>query len=219
MRFVLRALLAAENPRNKARKTVDKHHGGQFAAGQNVITDADFFVDQRVHALVHALVMSAQKHDAVEFGKFLCAFACKELSARRKHDPVRSFAAADRFHAVEDRLRHHHKSRSPAERIVGGLAVLVVGKRSDVVRFERKDAVLLRAAEDACEQVAYQAINLCACARALEALNGQLTGADFHRYMAELDRTRGELYDRYDARRLACAVELGLIEEGGVYVE
>ena len=80
---------------------------------------------------------------------------------------------------------------------------------------EAGEGEAMHVAEEAFNQVAHQAIRLCACGRALDAVHGQLTSEQFRRDMDEHMRVEQELYDGFDARRLACAVELGLMEEDG----
>ena len=93
--------------------------------------------------------MPADQNDPIQFGQRLRPFRRQQLAARRQQNAVDAILALHRFHAVENRLRHHDQSRSPAKRIVVGFFMLVVGIRADVVRADIEDAVLLRAAEDA----------------------------------------------------------------------
>ena len=53
-----------QHPRNEPRHAVCQHHRRQFAAGEDVVADADFLVNASVQrALVNALVVAAEQHE------------------------------------------------------------------------------------------------------------------------------------------------------------
>ena len=63
-RFLLRRFGRPQHPRNEPRHAVCQHHRRQFAAGEDVVADADFLVNAGVQrTLVNALVVAAEQHE------------------------------------------------------------------------------------------------------------------------------------------------------------
>jgi hypothetical protein len=82
---------------------IDDHRCGEFAAGENKITDGDFVGDEMLgHALVHSFVASAEQNHAVQFRKSPRAFLPKHFSGCREQDDCRSIWRAARS---ESRIR------------------------------------------------------------------------------------------------------------------
>lgn len=75
----------------------------------------------------------------------------------------------------------------------------------------------VRAAADAAEIMAYNCIQLCAHGKASEEVLGNewCAGRKFFEYMAGVEDHKARIYDDFDARKLACEVELGILDEMG----
>ena len=70
-RFLLRRFGRPQHPRNEPRHAVCQHHRRQFAAGEDVVADADFLVNAGVQrTLVNALVVAAEQHELLLLSQF-----------------------------------------------------------------------------------------------------------------------------------------------------
>jgi len=71
---------------------INDDHGRNFAAGEDIITNTHFFVDEVFSdALVEAFVMAGDQDKVVKFTQLLRNRLCKRFTLRREEDDVRFF--------------------------------------------------------------------------------------------------------------------------------
>lgn len=146
------------------RDGIDEHHRGQFAAGQNVIANGDFFINPPVDdSLIDAFVVSAEQQEPIVLRELLDLDLIETLPAGGKVDPPwswrlfsrtsgpirRKHPAADFFNSPHNNIHLHHHPRSTAVRRVVDLTVLAGREITDVVRMDFNNLLLCRPLEDA----------------------------------------------------------------------
>jgi hypothetical protein len=137
-------ILAAEYARQQSRDRVQDHQGGQFAAGQDIVADGQFFVHvMGAKALVHPFVAAANQGQSLLPGQSGGRGLVEPLSPGREEDDPRSRPlAVHRLEAGGQGFRLHHHALAAAERTVIGHVVAILGVVANVVD---RHADLLRA--------------------------------------------------------------------------
>ncbi len=131
-----RATLRAEHAGDVADDRIDDHHRREFAAGQDVIADADFVGDdQFADAGVDAFIMPAEQNQAIQRRQLDGDLMRKDASARR-HENHRGGVRL-RLHRL-DRAHEHvsaqeHPAAAAVGRIVDGV-MLIEGVVADIVQ-------------------------------------------------------------------------------------
>ena len=86
MGFLLNGIVR-QHTWNEAADGIDHDHRGQFATGQDVITNGDFVGDKMLaHPLINALVMSTEQGDTRLLRKFLGDVLVKQPPLRGEQD-------------------------------------------------------------------------------------------------------------------------------------
>jgi hypothetical protein len=149
----------AEDAGEEAGDGVDEDGGGEFAAGEDVVADAELFVAEVLgDALVDALVAAADEDDAVAGGE-AAGVGLGELAALgREQDDAGGGGAGgsggdgEGFEALEDGLGLEDHAFAAAEGAVVDGAVTVVGEAAEVVDIDLGDAGAEGARDDAVAQ-------------------------------------------------------------------
>ena len=156
MAFLLVAAFIREHARAKPRHTVDQHERAKLAAGQHIIADGNFLVDNLVeHTLIDALIMSAHDVQMLHQRKLPRALLRQRPALRRHVDHMRPVAAA-RFAcrlpgAVHRVGLHQHPLARSIGRVVD-IAVAVHGIIADMKAPDVKIPGLARTADDTLRQ-------------------------------------------------------------------
>ena len=138
--------IGADDPLDVARNRVGHHHGGQFAARQNVVADGKFFVHGQVDgALIHPLVMPAKKQKPGVCGVFFDVFLPEHSAFRRKVNAARFVIGVHRVHTGNHRLGRHQHAGAAAEGVIVALFVLVSRIVADIPYADIQNARFRRA--------------------------------------------------------------------------
>lgn len=130
-----RRILAAEHARQQPRDRIQNHQGGQFAAGQDVVANGQFFVHvMAAKALVHPFVAAANEGQPLLPGQSGSRGLIQPVAPGRKENhPGPRPVAARRLEAGRQGFGFHHHAFAAAEGAIVGHAVPVVGMVADVV--------------------------------------------------------------------------------------
>lgn len=141
----------AEGPGKEADDGVHEDHGREFAAGEDVVAEAEFeggeFLDD---AFIDALVMAGDEEEA-GFGGKVFDDGLGERAALWREEDAGSGAGVhglDRVNGVPERLAGHDHAGPAAEGAVVGLLMLVGGVVPDVVGVPFDEAAFTRTRGD-----------------------------------------------------------------------
>ena len=159
MAFLLVALRLGQNARLQAQHAVGHHQGGQLAAGEHIVPNADLLVGYFLnHPLVHPLVMAAHQQKPIVLRQALCLLLGIGLARRRKKNDPGPRAAlllclAQHVHtAVINGLGIHHHAAAAAVGVVVHLALPVQRVIPDLVAMGLDQALAGRAPQNALVQ-------------------------------------------------------------------
>ena len=148
-RFILRRALITKCPGKEANDGVADDGAGQGAIGQNIVSDADFLVDQLVdHAVIDTLVVTAEKEKVRTGGQASC-FGLHERLALGSGEKDACGLLPEVLNRSEQRFGlEQHPRATPAE-VVVSLSVLSPGPRAEIVGMNLDDPGGLGPFEDA----------------------------------------------------------------------
>src|SRR4030042_456156 len=121
MRLLGQRGLRPQDARQPPRHRFDDDHGGQLAAGEDVVADTYLIVDQVLaHSLVHPLVVAADKDEAGLPREIDRDLLVEEPSlGGEKDDPsLRRIKGCHPLNRFEERLGLYQHTRPPATRVV-----------------------------------------------------------------------------------------------------
>ena len=144
-RFVLGRGFVAEGVGDVARDGIDEDHGGEFAAGEDVIADGDFEVDAVFdEALVDAFV-AATDDDEARVGREFADEGIIEAAASGRHvDDVAGAGVVEGAHVLEGGIEDidaHDHALAAAERVVVDRRCLSVANVANVVIVDVEEPV------------------------------------------------------------------------------
>ena len=134
-RILLGRLHIAQHAGQQPQHSIHQHHGGQFAAGNHKVANADFFIDVLdKHALVYTFVAAANQNQVIQASQFADLLMVERPALRAQ---INGFAAAcvlctGFFDGGLQGRCHHNHARAAAKRAIIDVTQFVVGKAARV---------------------------------------------------------------------------------------
>ena len=144
------ALLIAQHARHHSHDGIADDGGGQFPAGQHVVSHADFAGDEMfADAIVNAFVVSTENDEILRHGQRVGERLVKLFTVGRGEDDFIIVSLRfERGDAVVNRLALHDHAGEAAEGVVIDAAVFVVGVVTKVVKMYFNQPAALRTGKD-----------------------------------------------------------------------
>ena len=131
-----RGLMGSQNSGNEPDHCVNEGQGCHFTTSQDEIPQRNFFIDDRVDALINSFVVTAQERKTLQLGQLPGFFLSKRLAAgsQKDHRPWIFFLHC--LDAIHDRLAGQHHAKATAVGRVIHSAMPVGAVVPDVVRVQ-----------------------------------------------------------------------------------
>jgi hypothetical protein len=124
------AVSITQNVRLQACDCIEQDHGGQLAARQHEVADADLHIHMGIdETLIHALIAATYQHGTVSAGHVLHHAMVQALPNGREQHDQRAFSplSVNNFQSFLQWLGHHHHAGPAAKRPIVNAAVVAHG--------------------------------------------------------------------------------------------
>lgn len=131
----------AEDAGEKADDGIDDDGCSEFAAGEDIVADGEFFIAEKLRdALIDSFVAAADENDAVEGGETAGGGLSEALALRGEQDDGLAGGVAtglgrdlERFDAIEDGFGLEHHAFAAAEGTIVDGAMTVMREAAEIV--------------------------------------------------------------------------------------